>query len=109
MSIEESNVISEVLFWENVVFMYVIGANLFMNVVKLFITNIWNFVSMPNLYYNDEGYFIIRFKCKEEKEMVLCKGPYTIHRKLMFIHEWTADFTMKDDMICVVPIWVTFP
>ncbi|CAJ2631967.1 unnamed protein product [Trifolium pratense] len=27
----------------------------------------------------------------------------------MFLHEWTPDFTLKDDLLRVLPIWVTFP
>lgn len=96
VSIEECDVVYKVQFWENVVVMYVIGSNLSMNAVKSFINNVWNFVSMPQIYYNDEGYFIIRFQCQEDNEMVMCRGPYMIHRKPMFIHEWTADFTMKE-------------
>ncbi|XP_058745862.1 uncharacterized protein LOC131618712 [Vicia villosa] len=109
VNLEESDIVSEVQYWENAIVIYVIGSNLSMNAVKTFINNVWNFVSMPNIYYNEEGYFLICFISKEDKEVVLDRGPYTIHRKLMFIHEWTPDFTMKDDMIKIVPIWVTFP
>ncbi|PNX83937.1 hypothetical protein L195_g039987 [Trifolium pratense] len=27
----------------------------------------------------------------------------------MFLHEWTPEFTLKDDLLRVLPIWVTFP
>jgi hypothetical protein len=55
------------------------------------------------------GYFIIRFKSKMDRDAVLLRGPYTIYRKPMFLHKWTLDFTLKDDLLRVLPIWVTFP
>lgn len=27
----------------------------------------------------------------------------------MFLHEWTSDFKLRDDLLRVVPIWVIFP
>src|SRR4051812_18885440 len=46
---------------------------------------------------------------KMDKDAVLMRGSYTIHRKPMFIHEWTLKFTMKDDMIKTLSISLTFP
>jgi hypothetical protein len=107
--IEEQDVESEKKFWENALIMYAIGEDLSMNDVNKFMINMWTFVSLPELYYNEEGYFIIRFKSKMDRDAVLLRGPYTIYRKPMFLHKWTLDFTLKDDLLRVLPIWVTFP
>lgn len=71
-----------------------------MNAVKKFRMNAWNFVSLPELYYNEEGYFIIRLKSKSDKDSFLVRGPYVIYRK--------PDFTFKEDAVKVIPIWVIF-
>lgn len=89
--------------------MYILWANLSMNVVKKFMNNVWNFVSLPKLYYNEEVYFIILFKTKADRDIVLMRGPYTINHKHMFLHEWTPNFTLKNDVLGVLPIWVMFP
>lgn len=34
------------------------------------------------------------------------RGSYTIFRKPLFLHEWKADFTFKEDAIRTIPIWV---
>lgn len=39
--------------------MYIIGGDLSMNVVKQIMMKNWNFVSLPDMYYNDEGYFVL--------------------------------------------------
>lgn len=80
-----------------------------MTAVKRFMQNTWNFVALPDLSYNEEGYFIINMKSKEDKEVVLRKGPYMIYRKPMFLLERNPHFTMKEDAVRVLPIWVNFP
>lgn len=75
--------------------MYVLGLDLSMNVVKKFMTSMWNFVSTPELYYNEEGYSIIKFKTKLDMDDVLRRGSYTIYRKPMFLHEWSPAFTLN--------------
>ncbi|XP_058776403.1 uncharacterized protein LOC131650721 [Vicia villosa] len=109
VSIDTQDIASELQYWENSLVMYVIGEDLSMNAVRKFMLNMWNFISLPELYYNNEGYFIIRFNSKSDRDMVLVRGLYTIHRKPMFLHEWKADFKMLDDMIRTLPLWVMFP
>ncbi|XP_058753872.1 uncharacterized protein LOC131627051 [Vicia villosa] len=94
---------------ENALILYAIKDDLSMNAVKKFIMNVWNFVVLPDLYYNKEGYFLVRFTSKEDKDAVLMRGPYTIFKKPILLHEWTPDFTLQDDVLRVLPIWVTFP
>lgn len=89
--------------------MYVVGDELSMNGVRQFMSKVWNFVSLPELYYNDEGYFIIRFKTKDEVDVVMAKGPYTIYKQPMFLKYWSADFVLKDNLLRVMPIWVVLP
>lgn len=55
-------------FWDNTLILFALGDNISMNVVKEFMEKIWSFVSLPELYYNNVGYFIMRFKSQEENE-----------------------------------------
>jgi hypothetical protein len=96
--IEEQDVASEKQFWEHALIMYALGEDLSMNAVNKFMITMWNFVSLPKLYYNEEGYFIIRFSSKMDRDAVLLRRPYTIYRKPMFLHEWTPNFTLKNDL-----------
>ncbi|XP_058774764.1 uncharacterized protein LOC131649031 [Vicia villosa] len=107
--IEEQDVVSEKQFWRDALIMYAIREELPMNVVRKFMNTTWNFVSMPDLYYNEEGYFIIRFRSSEDKTAVLMRGPYTLYKKPILLHEWNPKFTLHDDVLRVLPIWVMFP
>lgn len=80
-----------------------------MNALKGFMMKQWNFVKLPNMLYNEEGYFILRFHSIQEKEDVLMKGPYTIHKIPMLLRDWKPDFSLKKDMLRTIPIWIKLP
>lgn len=109
VEIEDEDVEEELKYWESALIMYVIGGELSMNAVKNFMIKFWNFIQLPEVYYNDEGYFILRFKAMKDKEEVLKRGPYTIQRMTMFLIEWKEDFSMEKDMMRTLPIWIKLP
>ncbi|XP_058762100.1 uncharacterized protein LOC131635497 [Vicia villosa] len=109
VEIEEKYVEAEIRFWENSLIMYVIGTNLSMNAMKNYMSRMWNFVALPDMFYNDEGYFILKFKNGDDRDEVLMKGPYTFQNKLMILLEWRHDFTMAKDMLRSIPIWIKLP
>lgn len=69
--IKATDVESEVIFWEDTLIMYVIGKGLSMNAVKQYMIKYWNFVHLPEMFYHEEGYFLMKFRQSEDKEMVL--------------------------------------
>ena len=104
VEIEDEDVEEELKYWESALIIYVIGGELSMNAVKNFMIKFWNFIQLPEVYYNDEGYFILRFKAMKDKEEVLKRGPYTIQRMTMFLIEWKEDFSMEKDMMRTLSI-----
>ncbi|CAI8584029.1 unnamed protein product [Vicia faba] len=54
-----------------------------MTAVKSFMSKEWNFVKLPLMFFNDEGYFILKFKTEKEREEVMLKGLYTIRNMPM--------------------------
>lgn len=80
-----------------------------MNAVKRLMMRTWNFVTLPDLYYHDEGYFFIRFRSRKDIDVVLKGGPYSIYRKPILLYEWTSTFRLQEDVLRVIPIRVIFP
>ncbi|XP_058784641.1 uncharacterized protein LOC131659469 [Vicia villosa] len=109
VEIEQSDIESEVLYWDSALIMYVLGGDLSMNMVKQFMIRQWNTVQLPDLLYHDDRYFIMRFKSMKEKEEILMNGPYTIKNIPMLLRDWKPDFCMKKDMLRTIPIWVKLP
>ncbi|XP_058766287.1 uncharacterized protein LOC131639859 [Vicia villosa] len=109
VEIEIEDMESEIRYWDTALIMYAIRGNLSMHPVKNYMRKMWSFVQFPEIFYNEEGYFILKFKTDEEREEVMMKGLYTIHNMHMVILEWRPDLSMARDMLRIVPIWVTLP
>jgi hypothetical protein len=109
VEIDATDIINEVKFWDSALIMYVLGGELSMNGVKQFMTKMWNFVQLPYMYYNEEGYFIMRFHSYADRDKVFMNGPYTIRNMPMLLREWKPNFNLKSDMLRTIPIWVKLP
>lgn len=109
VEIEAEDIESEMEFWKAGLILFAVGKDLSMNDVKQFMVKVWNFVRLHDLYYHDEGCFIARFRCIEDRNKVLQNGPYTIYARPLIVRKWTPYFVMKDDLLRVMPMWVTFP
>ncbi|CAK8564031.1 unnamed protein product [Lathyrus sativus] len=109
VEIEDEDVELEVRFWEFSIIMYVIGANLSMNVVNSYMIKFWNLVKLPKTYYNDDGYFMLKFKSKRDRDGMMMKRPYTIHNMPMILMDWKLDFSIECDMLRALPIWIKLP
>ncbi|CAK8535762.1 unnamed protein product [Lathyrus sativus] len=107
--IEEDDVRSEVKFCESSLILYAMGADLSMTAVKNFMTRSWNFVQLPDMYFNDEGYFILWFKSFKDRDEVLLRGLYMIRNIPLLIREWRPGFKIKDELLRTLPIWVKLP
>lgn len=86
--------------------MHVLGKDLSMNVVKHFMIRFWKFVQLSELFYHNNGYFSMKFHPTQDKEIVLVRGPYSIHNMLMVIKNWSSGFNFKRDMIRTIHVWV---
>ncbi|CAK8566575.1 unnamed protein product [Lathyrus sativus] len=109
IAIEQEDIETEIRFWDNALILYVVGGDLSMNMVKNFMQRMWNFVKIPDLYYHDDGYFLLRFNSQKDKETVMMKGPYTIRNMPMILKEWQSGFNLKRDLLRTLPIWVKLP
>ncbi|XP_058783598.1 uncharacterized protein LOC131658307 [Vicia villosa] len=109
VEIEKSDIESVIRYWESALIMYVLGGDLSMNMVKQFMTKNWNTVKLPDLLYHNDGYFLMKFKSFKEKEEILMNGSYMIKNMPMILRDWKPNFSMKNDMLRTIPLWVKFP
>lgn len=61
-------------FWTSGLILFATGKDLSMNAVKHFIGKVWKFVSMPDLYYHEDDYFIVRFMKPEDRDAVMANN-----------------------------------
>ncbi|KAK2401841.1 hypothetical protein QL285_051403 [Trifolium repens] len=109
VDIAATNVESEVNFRAPSLIMYALGSDLSMSAVKQFMLRNWNFVKLPDMFYNEEGYSILRFHSFQDKESVMMQGPYTIRNMSMLLRDWKPNFSLKRDMLRTLPIWIKLP
>ncbi|XP_058757392.1 uncharacterized protein LOC131630645 [Vicia villosa] len=109
VEIEVSDIESELNFWASALILYVIGGDLSMNALKNFMIKSWNFVPLPDMYFNEEGYFILRFNSFSDRDDVMMKGPYTIRNMPVLLREWNPDFKLKEDFLRTLPLWIKLP
>lgn len=74
-----------------------------------FVYAIWNFVKMPRVFLNDDGYFIFWFHTEKDKLKVLENGPYTFDYSPMVLKNWDVEFHMGRESIQRMPLWVNLP
>ncbi|XP_056687832.1 uncharacterized protein [Spinacia oleracea] len=92
--------------WGNATVMYVVGEKPSIGAILRFIEKEWHQVSKPQIFLHDEGYFVIRFQSKKDKESVLVAGPHMFFGKPMIVKPWTASFNFQEEILRVVPVWV---
>ncbi|CAK8563925.1 unnamed protein product [Lathyrus sativus] len=109
MEIAKEDVEADMRFWETSLIMYVLETNLSMHAVKNYMTRTWNFVTLSEIYYNDEEYFILKLKSCKDRDKVIMNGPYTFQNMPMVIMEWRQDFSMERDVLRTIPLWVKLP
>lgn len=68
--IEEEDIMNEVKLWDTTLIMHVLGGNLSMHIVKQFMMKQWNFAKLPDMYYNNEEYFVVRFHLYQDRDAV---------------------------------------
>ncbi|KAL5134431.1 Transposon TX1 uncharacterized protein [Glycine soja] len=109
IEIEEDDIAIEMKFWETTLILYALGEDLSMNAMKSYMVKMWNFVKLPEMYYHDDGYFILRFNSHDGMDVVLMKGPYTIRNVPLLLKEWKPNFNLQRDMLRTLPLWVKLP
>nr|XP_016472761.1 PREDICTED: uncharacterized protein LOC107794748 [Nicotiana tabacum] len=89
--------------------LYVIGETPTIGAMDRFLTSVGKFSVKPQIFYHNEGYFVIRFTNLEERDQVLYSGPHTINNKPMIMKVWSDDFNVHDEVLKTIPLWVRFP
>ncbi|XP_019227721.1 PREDICTED: uncharacterized protein LOC109209010 [Nicotiana attenuata] len=77
--------------------------------MKRYINQMWNTVAMPDLFYHDEGYYLVRFHSLEEMKEIMCAGPYTVNGRPMIMKHWSPYFDFAAEFLTDIPLWVRFP
>ncbi|OIT24364.1 hypothetical protein A4A49_51574, partial [Nicotiana attenuata] len=93
--------------WQTSLIGYVLGGTPQFKEMLGFVYGVWQFVSTPQVLMHEEGYFVFKFDCDEDRDLVMQNGPYTFNNRPMLLKNWEADFKMSKELMTNVPVWVT--
>lgn len=71
--------------WKKALIGYVIGGAPPFKEMLRFVYGVWNFVSTPQIYLHDEGYYIFRFDSDEDKARVMQQEPFTFNNRPLIL------------------------
>ncbi|XP_021736996.1 uncharacterized protein LOC110703500 [Chenopodium quinoa] len=63
----------------------------------------------PDVYWHDDGYFIINMCSSDDRDTILCSGPHMIFGKPAIVKPWCPDFDFHSEILRTIPLWVKFP
>nr|XP_016469827.1 PREDICTED: uncharacterized protein LOC107792151 [Nicotiana tabacum] len=109
VQLDKSEVKEEENKWRCALIAYILGDGPGYNAMKRYINLHWSHVPEPELFYHDEGYYIIRFQTIADAREILCAGPYSIANKPIILKPWTPDFDFTEEFPTFIPLWVKFP
>lgn len=95
----EKNTVS----WLNALIVYVVRETPTYSFMERDIRRNWDKVEMPELYYHEGGFFIVKFKSADDRDEILFLGPYTMNNKPVILRAWTSDFDFQDDSYAIYP------
>lgn len=53
--------------------------------------------------------FMVRFSTMDKKQKAIDVGPIMYDSKPIIVKNWTPDFDLKVENICLVPTWIKLP
>ncbi|XP_055800952.1 uncharacterized protein LOC129870258 [Solanum dulcamara] len=107
--LDKDEVNQEIKKWSTALIAYFIGDVLGYNALTRYITQFWSNVATPQLYYHEEGYYVIRFRSTEDMNEIFYSGPYTINNRPIILKLWTVDFDFSKEFPTTIPLLVKFP
>ncbi|XP_070057680.1 uncharacterized protein [Nicotiana tomentosiformis] len=95
--------------WKDALVVYVIGKTPGYNYMKRYMAQNWNMVAEPEVYYHEEGYYIVKFQSMADLNEVHYAGPYSINNKPMILKQWCPEFDFNAEFLTELLLWVKFP
>lgn len=75
VKIDEADVRSQVEYWQTALIGYVIGDTPYELAMDNYVTNVWNFVTKPQVLLHPNGYYNFKFKSIKDRDLILQFGP----------------------------------
>ncbi|KAI9111670.1 hypothetical protein K1719_017360 [Acacia pycnantha] len=96
--------------WMNSLIIKVLGANFPTYVIRDRINRMWRPKDALKLIPLSNGYYIVSFSNKEDREYAFQEGPWMIEDHYLIVQRWRPNFNpWKADLQCNIVAWVRLP
>ncbi|XP_028554509.1 uncharacterized protein LOC114580608 [Dendrobium catenatum] len=92
--------------WKLCVVGYSIGRRPYYEALLSAVKKTWNLKGSVQLLSLNDGFFLFRFSCAEDFNMVWSRGVWIILGKPFVLQKWHLKFIPKGEEFASVPIWV---
>ncbi|XP_074300535.1 uncharacterized protein LOC141631813 [Silene latifolia] len=97
---------SEVEFWNQSVYCYILGTNPPMDIVEDYVYQAWSEFGIDKVSFVENGVFLVRFTKPAGMSSLLNVGYYFFDNKPIVIKPWSVDVDLVKEKIDVAPVWV---
>ncbi|KAL0907971.1 hypothetical protein M5K25_005493 [Dendrobium thyrsiflorum] len=91
--------------WNLALVGYSLGKRPFYEALLTAVHKLWKLKGNLKLISLSEGFFLFKFSCPEDLEMVWTKGAWFIFGKPFVFQKWSPHFTPRREEFTSVPIW----
>ncbi|KAI9114885.1 hypothetical protein K1719_013898 [Acacia pycnantha] len=95
--------------WMNSLIIKVLGANFPTYVIRDRINRMWRPKDALKLIPLSNGYYVVSFSNKEDREYAFQEGPWMIEDHYLIVQRWRPNFNPWKADQCVVAAWVRLP
>ncbi|KAI9119913.1 hypothetical protein K1719_009302 [Acacia pycnantha] len=96
--------------WTNSLIIKVLGAHFPLYVIRDRINRMWRPKNPLKLIPLSNGYYIVSFSNKEDKEYAFQEGPWMIEDHYLIVQRWRPNFNpWNADLQCNIAAWIRLP
>ncbi|KAI9107368.1 hypothetical protein K1719_021405 [Acacia pycnantha] len=96
--------------WMNTLIIKVLGASFPTYVIRDRINRMWHPKDPLKLIPLSNGYYIVSFSNKEDREYAFQEGPWMIEDHYLIVQRWRPNFNpWKADFQCIIAAWIRLP
>ncbi|KAL0917870.1 hypothetical protein M5K25_012971 [Dendrobium thyrsiflorum] len=100
-----ANIADAVEEWNLALVGYSLGKRPFYEALRSAVLKLWNLKGNIKLISVSDGFFLFKFSCSEDYDMVWSRGAWFIFDKPFIFQRWSSHFSPKREEFTSVPIW----
>lgn len=73
------------------------------NFISRYISQIWNSIAKSDLYYHEDGYYVVRFQSMADLNEFIYSGSYTVNNRSLVLKHWSPQFDSSVEFLTEIP------